>query len=100
MCSRPPPFTARGHLVMVETDDSARGSSVRTALLAPPGATFVFLVSVAVVSAAVAFAAVRAWFAPVRAAAATATTLTVETQPTGAELRIDDQPRGMTPTTL
>jgi PEGA domain len=86
---------------MVETaDDSARGSSVRTALLAPPGATFVFLVSVAVVSAVGAFAAVRAWFAPVGAAAATVATLTVETQPAGAELRIDDQPRGTTPATF
>jgi hypothetical protein len=86
---------------MVETaDDSARGLSVRPALLAPPGATFVFLVSVAVVSGVGAFAAVRAWFAPVGAAAASAATLTVDTQPAGAELRIDDQPRGTTPATF
>jgi hypothetical protein len=51
-----------------------------------------------VVCAVAAFAAVRAWFAPVRAAAVAK--LSVDTQPTGAELLIDGQPRGRTPATF
>jgi PEGA domain len=56
--------------------------------------------TIAVVSALVAFAAVRVWFVPVRAAVGNPATLTVATEPAGAELLIDSQPRGTTPQTL
>jgi len=56
--------------------------------------------TIAVVSALGAFAAVRIWFVPVGAAAGNPATLTVATEPAGAELLIDSQPRGTTPQTL
>jgi hypothetical protein len=51
-------------------------------------------------SAAASFATVRAWRAPNRPAAVQSASLTVDTQPTGAELLIDGQPRGTTPQTV
>jgi eukaryotic-like serine/threonine-protein kinase len=62
--------------------------------------TSLLIGTVAIVSALCAFAAVRVWFVPVRAAAANPATLTVATEPAGAELLIDSQPRGTTPQTL
>jgi hypothetical protein len=56
--------------------------------------------SIVVVSALTAFAAVRTWFAPLRAAAVNPAALTVATEPAGAELLIDNQPRGTTPQSL
>src|SRR5437773_11583515 len=58
------------------------------------------LASIVAGSAVLAFAGVRAWFVPVRATALVPATLTVDTQPPGAELRIDGQPRGTTPLTF
>ena len=46
------------------------------------------------------FAAVRAWFVPVRAATVSAAMLTVETVPPGADLLIDQQLQTTTPVTL
>jgi len=56
--------------------------------------------TVFVVSGLSAFAAVRAWFVPLRAAAVKPATLTVDTEPAGADLLIDSRPRGATPQTL
>jgi hypothetical protein len=65
-----------------------------------PGRGSLLIGTIAVVSALCAFAAVRLWFVPVRAAAGHEATLTVATEPAGAELVIDGQPRGTTPQTL
>jgi hypothetical protein len=56
--------------------------------------------TIAVVSALAAFSGVRVWLLPVRAAAGNRATLTVSTEPAGAELLVDSQPRGTTPQTL
>ncbi len=58
------------------------------------------LASVLVVAAAGSFILTRALFTHVRAAAIVPAQLSVDTQPAGAELLIDGQPRGMTPATL
>ena len=81
-------------------DESARTSSARTESSPQSRRTALLVALIAVVSAVGAFAAVRAWFVPVRAAAGVAATLSVETQPAGAELVIDHQPRGRTPATF
>src|SRR5437879_3855303 len=60
----------------------------------------VLLIAIVVVSAVGTFAAVRAWFVPVRATALVRATLSVDTRPAGAEFLIDNQPRGRTPQTL
>jgi hypothetical protein len=56
--------------------------------------------SVLIVSAAGSFSVTRALFTHVWAAAAVPASLSVDTQPAGAELLIDGQPRGMTPATF
>jgi hypothetical protein len=56
--------------------------------------------TIVVASGLVAFAAVRTGFVLLRAAAVHPATLTVETEPAGADLLIDSQPRGTTPETL
>ncbi len=61
--------------------------------------TSLLIASIVVLSGAGAFAAVRAWFAPALTLAAPAT-LTVDTQPAGVDLLIDEQPRGKTPLTI
>src|SRR5262249_49126046 len=58
------------------------------------------LASVLIVSAAGSFTIARAWFTYVHAAAVIPAQLSVDTQPAGAELLIDGQPRGITPTTF
>jgi PEGA domain-containing protein len=62
--------------------------------------TSLAVVSIAVLSAAAAFGVVRTWFVPVRAAAVIPATLSVVTDPSGADVLIDRQPRGRTPVTL
>lgn len=57
-------------------------------------------VALLVLSAVASFAAVRAWRAPARMVPPVSARLTVDTEPTGAELFIDGQPRGKTPQTL
>ena len=77
-------------------DRPARPPSRRSDLLVALRSAPLLLASIAVVSGAAAFVAVRA-FVPLRAAAIVPATLTVDTQPPGAELVIDRQPRGSTP---
>jgi hypothetical protein len=86
---------------MAEGDDeTARARSARALLSLLSGSTSLLVMSVLVISAAGAFAAVRAWFAPLRAAAVVPARLSVDTQPPGADLLIDGQPRGKTPATF
>jgi PEGA domain-containing protein len=65
-----------------------------------PGRPSLLVASIAVVSAVGAFTAVRAWFAPVRAASIVPARLTVDSQPAGADVLIDGQQRGKTPATF
>src|SRR5438309_1283798 len=57
-------------------------------------------VAIAALSAVAAFATVRPWRVPLGGAARVPARLAVDTQPPGAELFVDDQPRGTTPQTL
>jgi hypothetical protein len=81
-------------------DQTARARSARAWLSLLSGSTSLLVMSVLIVSAAGAFTAVRAWFAPLRAAAVVPARLSVDTQPPGADLLIDGQPRGKTPATF
>jgi len=82
-------------------DRSARAPATRQQRLTLQLAwTPLLIAAIAAVSAVAAFAAVRAWYVPVRAAAVVPAALTVETQPPGAELLIDREPRGRTPATF
>jgi PEGA domain-containing protein len=70
---------------------------------APPSERWrrsLLLASVLIVAAAGSYAVTRTLFTRVRAAAVIPAQLTVDTQPAGAELLIDEQPRGTTPATL
>src|SRR4051812_14517177 len=80
--------------------ESAAESAAPAVPSASLGTASLLVVSTFVVSAVLAFTAVRAWFAPVRAAAVIAARLSVDTQPAGAELLIDGRPRGRTPVTF
>jgi hypothetical protein len=84
--------------VMAEPDDSSvRARLVRAGLSLLSQRPSLLVMSVALVSAVGAFTAVRAWFAPVRAASIIPAKLTVDTQPAGAVVLIDGQARGRTP---
>ena len=61
------------------------------------GWTSLLNVAILVLSAIGAFTAVRAWYVPVRATGLMPATLSIETQPPGAELLIDSVSRGMAP---
>ena len=61
------------------------------------GWTSLLMAAIVVLSAAGAFTAVRAWYVPVRAKGLIPATLTIETQPPGAELLIDAVSRGTAP---
>ena len=61
---------------------------------AASGWTSLLMAAIAAVSAVGAFAAVRTWYVPVRATGLVPAMLTIDTQPTGAELLIDGLPRG------
>jgi len=61
------------------------------------GRTSLLMVAIVVLSAVGAFTAVRAWYVPVRASDLVPATLTIETQPPGAELLIDAVSRGTAP---
>src|SRR4051812_23555894 len=65
-----------------------------------PSRTSALIASIAVLSAAAAFLAVRAWFVPASSAAVGSAALTVQTQPDSADVVIDDEPRGKTPLTI
>ena len=74
--------------------------SARSALgewWARSGWTSLLLAAILVLSAVGAFTAVRAWYFPVRATALVPATLTIETEPPGAELLIDSVSRGTAP---
>jgi PEGA domain len=77
---------------------------IRVDLLSRPGIrvawSWVAIVLIAMLSGLSAFALVRSRVAPPRAAAGPPATLTVGTQPAGAELFIDGRRRGATPLTL
>jgi hypothetical protein len=81
-------------------DQSAHAASTRVDLWLTFGRTSLLIASIVIVSALGTFAAVRAWFVPVRGTALVPATLSVDTQPAGAELLIDNQLRGRTPLTL
>src|SRR5919204_5120365 len=78
-------------------DRSARASRTQPVWLLRSQWISLMLGGIAVVSAIAAFAAVRAWYVPVRAAVVVPATLNVDTQPAGAELLIDREPHGRTP---
>ena len=90
----------KGSVVVARADDSAPAPSVPGEQSLPFGSTSLLIAVIVGVSAVGTFAAVRALFVPVRTAASVPATLSVDTQPAGAELLIDDQPRGRTPLTL
>jgi hypothetical protein len=77
---------------------AAAGS--REEKLVIPGRGSLLFATIVIVTAVGAFTAVRTWFVPVRAAAVNPATVTVDTQPPGAELLIDNQTHGTTPQTL
>ena len=65
-----------------------------------PATTSLLVVSVLVVSAVIAFVAVRAWFAPVQAAATAPARLNADTPPADTTLVADPAPQRRTPATL
>jgi len=97
-------FTSAKRIFVAEGDDEVSFATPaappeRRGTLLERRKQSLLLASVVIVSAAGSFTAVRAWFAHVPAAAIPAQ-LSVETQPAGAELLIDGQPRGITPATF
>jgi hypothetical protein len=92
----------RGELLLMTQTDGQSGhaaSAVGTWRVAS-GWTSLSMAAIVVVSAVGAFTAVRTWYRPVAAADLVLATLSVDTQPPGAELLIDKQPRGNTPLTF
>jgi hypothetical protein len=63
-------------------------------------ASSVLMAAIAALSAVGAFTAVRGWYVPIRPLGVVPATLTVDTQPPGAELVIDSVSRGSAPLTL
>src|SRR5262245_57642583 len=78
-------------------DDAPPGSPARFATF---DWTHGLIASIAFASAVVAYVTVRVWFVPVDAAAVVPATVSINSQPAGAELLIDGQPRGKTPLTF
>src|SRR4051812_19982084 len=64
-----------------------------------PSRTSVLVALIAVLSGVAAFIGVRTWFISATAAAGVPAMLTVQTQPAGADVVIDNGPRGKTPLT-
>jgi hypothetical protein len=87
-------------LVFHTEDQSGRGSSALSDWWTRAGWTSLLMAAIVGVSAVVAFTAVRAWYVPVRATGLVPATLTVDTQPPGAELLIDTVSRGAAPLTV
>jgi hypothetical protein len=75
------------------------GGSREEKLVMPKRGSLLFG-TIVIVTAVGAFTAVRTWLVPVGAAAMDPATVTVDTQPAGAELLVDNQPHGTTPQTL
>src|SRR5438045_3928359 len=80
---------AADHIDVIPDDDSAavRGRMLRA-------------IAIVALSAVVSFATVRVWRGPVRTAGLVPARVSVDTEPPGAELFIDDQAHGATPQTL
>jgi hypothetical protein len=89
-----------GGFVFQTEEQSEPTASVVGAWWARSGWTSLLMAAITAVSAVLAFTAVRAWYVPVRATGLVPSTLTVDTQPPGAELLIDAVPRGTAPLTL
>src|SRR5687768_15157996 len=86
---------------MFETEDqSERATSALGEWWARSGWTSLLMAAIVALSAVGAFTAVRAWYVPVRATDLVPATLTIDTQPPGAELLIDGVSRGTAPLTL
>ena len=64
-----------------------------------PSRPSILVALIAVLSGVAAFIGVRAWFVPASAASFVTALLSVQTQPSGADVIIDDGPRGRTPLT-
>ena len=81
-------------------EPSAQATSAVSERWIASGWTSLLLAGIVAVSAVGAFTAVRTWYVPVRATVLAPATLSIDTQPSGAELLIDSRPRGRTPLTL
>ena len=81
-------------------DQSEHATSALGGWWAGSGRTSLLLAAIVALSAVGAFTAVRAWYVPVRATGLVPATLTIDTQPPGAELLIDSVPRGTAPLTV
>lgn len=92
--------TPSGPLFFTPVDEPSDARSVPPRKFVRFEATHVAIASIALASAIVAFAAVRTWFVPVRAATVVPATVVVDSQPAGAVLVLDDRPRGTTPITF
>ena len=87
--------------IVAQTEaESEHATSARGPRWVEPAWTSLLMAAIVAVSAIGAFAAVRAWYVPVRATGLVPGTLTIDTQPAGAELLIDGVPRGRAPLTL
>lgn len=86
---------------MFETQNQPkRASSALGEWWAGSGWTSMLMAAIVALSAIGAFTAVRAWYVPVRATSLVPGTLTIDTQPPGAELLIDSVSRGTAPLTV
>jgi len=81
-------------------DQSERATSALGEWWAGSGWTWLLMAAIVALSAVGAFTAVRAWYVPVRATGLVPATLTIDTQPPGAELLIDTVSRGTAPLTV
>ena len=86
---------------MFQTEDqSEHATSALGEWWAGSGWTSLLMAAIVALSAVGAFTAVRAWYVPVRATGLVPATLTIDTQPPGAELLIDTVSRGTAPLTV
>jgi hypothetical protein len=81
-------------------DQSEHARSAVGEWWAGSGWTSLLMAAIVALSAVGAFTAVRAWYVPVRATGLVPATLTIDTQPPGAELLIDAVSRGTAPLTV
>ena len=87
-----------GGEVVFQTEDQPEDAGIAPGgWWARSGWTSLLMAAVVVLSAVGAFTAVRAWYVPVRATGLIPATLSIETQPPGAELLIDSVSRGTAP---
>ena len=89
-----------GSFVFQTEDQSEHATSALGQWWAASAWTSLLKATIAALSAVGAFTAVRAWYVPIRATGLVPATLTIDTQPPGAELLIDSVSRGSAPLTL